>query len=144
MLQSARVYAAQPQLTAPSLSRMFAGDSGSNVAQRPGGLRDRNLLESPINSPSCGRGLRIFETYFAHNLASAPNADKNSARSWSFSRLNQRVDVSGRVCFPSKSPCISDLRRRFRFAVYCFARQTRSARSLAVRLRVASCLARYS
>ena len=36
MLQSARVYAAQP-FTAPSLNRMFAGDGGSNVAQRPPG-----------------------------------------------------------------------------------------------------------
>jgi hypothetical protein len=38
MLQSARVYAAQPQLTAPSLNRVFAGGSlsygGSNVALR--------------------------------------------------------------------------------------------------------------
>jgi hypothetical protein len=38
MLQSARVYGAQPQLTAPSLNRVFAGGSpnygGSNVAQR--------------------------------------------------------------------------------------------------------------
>jgi hypothetical protein len=38
MLQSARVYGAQPQLAAPSLNRVFAGGSlnhgGSNVAQR--------------------------------------------------------------------------------------------------------------
>jgi hypothetical protein len=38
MLRSARVYGAQPQLTAPSLNRVFAGGSlnygGSNVAQR--------------------------------------------------------------------------------------------------------------
>jgi hypothetical protein len=41
MLQSARVYGAQPQLTAPSISRVFAGGSpsygGSSVAQRLGG-----------------------------------------------------------------------------------------------------------
>jgi hypothetical protein len=43
MLQSARVYAAQPQLTAPSLSRMFAGDGGSNVAQRPRGASRQKL-----------------------------------------------------------------------------------------------------
>src|SRR5262245_27520538 len=43
MLQSARVYAAQPQLTAPSLSRMFAGDVGSNVAQRPRGASRQKL-----------------------------------------------------------------------------------------------------
>jgi hypothetical protein len=41
MLQSARVYAAQPQLTAPSLSRMF--DGGSNVAQRPRGASRQKL-----------------------------------------------------------------------------------------------------
>ena len=38
LLQSARVYGAQPQLTAPSLNRVLAGGSlnygGSNVAQR--------------------------------------------------------------------------------------------------------------
>ena len=41
MLQSARVYAAQPQLTAPSLSRMF--DGGSNVAQRQRGASRQKL-----------------------------------------------------------------------------------------------------
>src|SRR5262245_15581381 len=48
MLQSSRVYAAQPQLTAPSLSRMFAGDGGSNVAQRPrGASRQKLTRKSP-------------------------------------------------------------------------------------------------
>src|SRR5262249_2200307 len=32
--------------------------------------------------------LRVFETYLVHSLASAPNADKNSARSWSFSTMS--------------------------------------------------------
>ena len=44
MLQSARVYAAQPQLTTPSLSRMFAGDGGSNVAQRSRGASRQKLI----------------------------------------------------------------------------------------------------
>src|SRR5262245_49121490 len=44
MLQSARVYAAQPQLTAPSLSRTLAGDGGSNVAQRPRGASRQKLI----------------------------------------------------------------------------------------------------
>jgi len=45
MLQSARVYAAQPQLTAPSLSRMFAGGGDSNVAQRPQGASRQKLTK---------------------------------------------------------------------------------------------------
>jgi hypothetical protein len=44
MLQSARVYAAQPQLTAPSLSRMFGGGGDSNVAQRPRGASRQKLI----------------------------------------------------------------------------------------------------
>jgi hypothetical protein len=44
MLQSARVYAAQPQLTAPSLTRMFGGGGDSNVAQRPRGAERQKLI----------------------------------------------------------------------------------------------------
>src|SRR5262245_33226484 len=44
MLQSARVYAAQPQLTAPSLSRMFGGGGDSNVTQRPRGASRQKLI----------------------------------------------------------------------------------------------------
>src|SRR5262245_18261417 len=48
MLQSSRVYAAQPQLTAPSFRRMFGGDGGSNVAQRPrGASRQKLTRKSP-------------------------------------------------------------------------------------------------
>jgi hypothetical protein len=43
MLQSARVYAAQPQLSAPSLSRVFAGGDSSNVVQRPRGASRQKL-----------------------------------------------------------------------------------------------------
>ena len=44
MLQSAKVYAAQPQLAAPSLNRMIGGDGGSNVAQRSRGASRQKLI----------------------------------------------------------------------------------------------------
>src|SRR5262249_54708078 len=54
---------------------------------KPGRSSDA-VRQDRMRAGAGGWCLRVFETYLVHSLASAPNADKNSARSWSFSTMS--------------------------------------------------------
>ena len=62
------------------------------------------LFKTHHSSRRCWR-FRVFETYLVHSLTSAPNADENSARSWSFSEMSSipstNATYSGPTVFSS-------------------------------------------
>src|SRR5262245_38312198 len=60
-------------------------------------------------------GAFAFETYLVHSLASAPNADKNSSRSWSFSAISWTPSINATYSGPS---VFSSVQSNDRFAVF--------------------------